>query len=61
MKARRRIPRKYRKYQARPPRIGYAREAVQAYVNEIRYRKYRKHVLAAVAAWMLVRKLRGTR
>jgi hypothetical protein len=45
------------RYRAPLPRITYAGEAVRAYVNALEYRKYRKHVLAGVLAWMAVRRL----
>mgnify|MGYP001584746695 CR=1 FL=1 len=47
---------RYRRYRAPLPRIGYADEAVRAYVNAVRYRKYRRYVLAGVLAWMLIRR-----
>ncbi len=44
---------------ARLPRIGYAVEAGRAYLLALEYRRWRPHVLAAVLAWMLARKIRG--
>jgi len=47
-----------RKYRARPPRIAYAVDdpGVRAYVNAVRYRKYRPYVLAAVVVYMAWRR-----
>jgi hypothetical protein len=44
---------RYRKYRARLPRIAYAAgdPGVRAYVNAVRYRKYRPYVLAAVVMY----------
>ena len=51
---------RYRKYAVRPPRIAYAdTPGIRAYVNAVRYRKYRRRVLAGVLAYMLARKVGG--
>jgi len=49
-----------RKYRAPLPRIAYAVDdpGVRAYVNAVRYRKYRPYVLAAVVVYMAVRNTR---
>jgi hypothetical protein len=41
------------------PRIGYAIDypGVRAYVNAVRYRKYRPYVLAAVVMYMIGRRV----
>jgi hypothetical protein len=50
---------RYRKYRARLPRIDYAADdpGVRAYVNAVRYRRYRPYVLAAVVAYMIGRRV----
>jgi hypothetical protein len=49
---------RFRKYRAPLPRIAYAdTPAIRAYVNAVRYRKYRPLILAAVLAYMLARRL----
>jgi hypothetical protein len=50
---------RYRKYRARLPRISYAVDdpGVRAYVNAVRYRKYRPYVLAAVVMYMAGRRV----
>ena len=47
-----------RRYRARPPRIAYAADdpGIQAYVNAVKYRKYRRYVLAAVVVYMAGRR-----
>ena len=49
-----------RKHRARLPRISYAVDdpGVRAYVNAVKYRKYRPYVLAAVVVYMAVRNTR---
>jgi hypothetical protein len=50
---------RYRKYRARPPRIAYAAgdPEMRAYVNAVKYRKYRRYVLAAVVVYMAGRRV----
>ena len=48
-----------RKYRAYRPWIAYAVDdpGVRAYVNAVRYRKYRPYVLAAVVVYMAWRRV----
>ena len=47
-----------RKYRAQLPRIAYAADpGIRAYVNALRYRKYRPYVLAAVVVYMAGRRV----
>ena len=50
---------RYRKYRARLPHIAYAagHPGVRAYVNAVRYRRYRPYVLAAVVVYMAGRRV----
>jgi hypothetical protein len=50
---------RHRKYRAQPPRIAYAADdpGIRAYVNAVRYRKYRPYVLAAVVMYMIGRRV----
>ena len=49
---------RYRKYRAPLPRISYVTEdpGIRAYVNAVRYRKYRPYVLALVLVAAAVRR-----
>jgi hypothetical protein len=48
-----------RKHRAPLPRIAYAADdpGIQAYVNAVKYRKYRPYVLAGVVVYMAVRRV----
>lgn len=50
---------RYRKYRARLPRIADAAgdPRIRAYVNAVRYRKYRPYVLAAVVVYTAGRRV----